>query len=157
MEKQQPKKRREIWPYAIVGAIVIFIGSILYAISVMSAQDVPLVSRNYYEQEIDYQSQIDKEQRALQNAPDVSFSRDNGRGAWLAFNDSQPVVAGEGNVTFFRPSDESLDFRVPVNPDSQGMQWIDLSQARSGLWVVQVEWKEGEDMYYHETQLLVQE
>ena len=156
MEAQRSKKKQEIWPWAIVGAFSLFIGGIISAIFMMSSANVPLVAEDYYAQEIAYQEQINKENRARFREPIIEFTAVDGPGAMLRFAPGSKVEAGEGNITFFRPSDEDLDFTVPVNPDLKGRQWIDLSQARPGLWIVQVEWVEGGEDYYHESKLLVE-
>lgn len=150
------KKKQEIWPWAITGAFVIFIGGLLSGIGIMLKQDVPLVSQDYYVQELAFQDQIDKQNRTLDkgNAPAIVLA-ENGRGAWLDFSKAHNIGSGDGEVGFYRPSNPDQDFSVPVNPDADGRQYVDLGQAQSGLWQVQVEWEEEGDSYYHETHLVL--
>ena len=150
------KKKQEIWPWAITGAFVIFIGGLLSGIGIMLKQDVPLVSEDYYVQELAYQEQIDKQNRTLHKGyvPEIMLA-DNGRGAWLDFPHEHQIGSGEGEIGFYRPSNPEQDFSVPINPDEKGRQYVDLANAQDGLWQVQVEWEEGGDTYYHETLLVL--
>lgn len=155
MEAKQ-KRKQEVWPWAIVGAFVLFIGGLLSGIGIMLSQDVPLVAEDYYAQELVFQNQIDKQTRTglAGNAPSVKVAEGK-RGAWLAFAGNHAIESGEGKVAFMRPSNPDIDFTVPVNPDAEGRQYIDLSQAQSGLWQVQIDWTEHEETYYYETQLVL--
>lgn len=156
MDTPTPKRKQEIWPWAIVGAFVLFIGGLLSGIAIMLQQDVPLVSQDYYVQELAFQEQIDKQNRTQMrgNAPDIELA-DEKRGAWLAFPGERDIESGDGEIAFLRPSNPEYDFTVPINPDGEGRQFVDLSQARSGLWQVQVEWAEREESFYHETHIVL--
>lgn len=155
MESQPKKKKIEPWPLALLGALACFMAGIVFAVTVMVRQDVPLVAEDYYAQELAFQDRIDRETLLAERggAPELQLA---GRsGARLNFPRKGVVNPGEGKITFFRPSNSEMDFQVPVNPDAEGLQEIGLDGVAPGLWMVQVEWEEGKDRFYYETELLL--
>lgn len=150
------KRKIEIWPVAIVVVLSCFIGGIVFSVSLMLQQEVPLVAEDYYAQELVFQERIDQNARAVGAGALPTLVRDiENPGAWLAFPRSGLVDVGAGQIAFVRPSNPQLDFTVPVNPDSEGRQFIGLNEVQKGLWLVQLDWEEEGKRFYHETQLLL--
>jgi hypothetical protein len=146
-----PKKKREIWPLAIVGVLAIFISGILYAVTLMVSQDVPMVAEDYYAQELAYQGTIDKQKRVIEDArrPEIRVMK-----ATEAVEVSYPGITKDhlvtGKIQFQRPADDGKDFTLPVNPEADGKQWISVSYADKGLWLVQIDFEVDGVSYYHE-------
>lgn len=151
-------KKMEIWPIGIITAFAVFIGGIMIAVTIMVRNDVALTSDDYYAQEVAYQSQIDRSSRAL--TPDIKPNIKH-----LAATSAIEIVfpgqkAGSatpfsGKATFFRPSDPKKDFTMDLKLDTNGMQWVPMQDRSKGLWVVQIDWKEGGVDYYYEEQIMI--
>lgn len=154
METQSGKpksKKRELWPYAIVTALLTFIGFIVFAVVIMYDRGVPLVADNYYEQEIVYQEQIDTQTRTQHSGRIPTLVEIDGKPKVLiTFPKGGQMGQDAGKITFERPSNPTLDFSVAVNTDAQGRQVIDLSAAQPGLYLVQFDWQDAGQFYYHE-------
>jgi hypothetical protein len=148
------KKKWEIWPLGILIAMLTFMGSIVLAVTIMFNNEVPLVSDDYYKQEIAYQSRIDKETRVADHARQPSMSYLKATDAMeITLPNFQPSARTEGKLTFFRPSNPSKDFILDFVPTDSGTQYIDLSKVDAGLWVVQLDWTEDGESYYYEQKL----
>ena len=150
------KKKLEIWPIGIIVVMATFIGGIIFAVSIMLRNEVSLVSEDYYAKEIGYEAHIAKERRLVADGrqPALVYVA-AAKTLELHIPAAQEARIAEGEVTFFRPSDPKKDFMVTLALDSSGRMQVDLSKANSGLWQVQVDWKEGQDAYYYEQRLTI--
>ena len=146
-----PKSKREIWPLAIVGVLAVFIVGILYAVSVMVSQDVPMVAEDYYAQELAYQGQIDKEQRLIDDSrrPEIKVLPAT-RAVEVRYPGVDENQLVKGQIQFQRPADDEKDFALAVEPEADGTQWISLRSAEKGLWLVQIDFEVNGVSYYHE-------
>lgn len=148
------KKKIEIWPLAIIIAMGLFMGSIVLAVTVMVNNDVPLVSDDYYAQEIAFQDRIDKEARMSEDGRKPAFKYLPASDAVeLSLPQDSTAALRTGTLTFFRPSNPGKDFFVDLALDTAGKQWVDLRNADAGLWVMQLDWKEGDRSYYYEEKI----
>ncbi len=149
-----PKKKKKIhiWPVAIVVSLLLFMSGIVYAVAIMMNIDVPMVSENYYEEELKYQDQIEIEKRTISTdrIPKL-IAQGDGSSLVIQFSPENKIEMDAGEISFERPADNTLDFSFPVNPDEGGKQFIDLGSARPGLYLVRISWQEDGVSYYHET------
>jgi nitrogen fixation protein FixH len=148
-------KKIEWWPVGIILAFVLFISGVLFAVFRSYGEETPLVAENYYQQELDYQQQINREITTKQLNKFIAFRyQPDGKvldlGYPLDTAASKPV---SGTVHFYRPSDDKLDFTRDVQPDAQGVQRFTLTDLQRGAWRVRVTWKEGALEFYDETNL----
>jgi FixH. len=98
------------WGKGILLSIIAFVGIIMTMVVISVRMDgIELVRDNYYEAEIKYQEQIDRESSTLLLDRDV-----------LAFDSQSKAVildlpkGAKGNLNLYRPSDVKLDQSVPV-------------------------------------------
>ena len=145
------------WGYKIVVAFVIFAAFIGTLVGICVNQDISLVAKDYYRQEIAYQEQIDRmaNHEALPEKPKVIYKRSEGK-AVLAFPPQVKNRISQGSVHFFRPSDAKLDNKFAIQLDTEGQQHFDLSQYQKGLWKVKLQWasRSGEE-YYDEMTIVI--
>jgi hypothetical protein len=134
------KPTRNLWPAAITGFFIvatIFIATfILWAVR----QREDLVSADYYEREVRYQSQLDSMNRSQSVAAKtvVTFERDQPA---IVINLPEAKAPGAtGNIHLYRPSDARLDRDVPLALAPDGKQRLDARPLRDGLWKVRVTW-----------------
>ena len=146
------KKKWEIWPVGIVLSMATFMVGIIVAVFIMLKNDVPLVSDDYYAQEIAFQERIDKENRATEagQTPIIKFLPATDA-MEIRIPGFQPTALNAGKITFFRPSNPKKDFSMDLRPEANGTQWVDLRKVDAGLWVVQLDWSvDGKSFYYEE-------
>ena len=62
----------------------------------------------------------------------------------------------EGSIFFYRPSDASQDFSVPVIPDSVGTQYLNLARLTKGKWKATVDWLYGQYTYMDKKDIYIQ-
>lgn len=144
------------WPIAIVLYFVLFISGIVAWIAFAMRNDMELVRPDYYEQEIRYQQQIDRQNRAalLGDQLEVRF-----RPEQKTLTIGLPKTPGEESVTgeihLYRPSDSRLDRHIPLALDRYNAQTVELGALQAGLWKVRLAWVSGGAEYYHDQKLIL--
>lgn len=128
----------------------LFVAGVLAMVIYFMNQDVDLITEDYYKDEIKYQERIDKINRTKELSEDISFIFD-GRNLKLKYPGAFSPVNIKGNVLFYRPSDLKEDVMLDVKPDTAGLQAIDVSGLKKGMWKVQVDWMVNNTSYYSES------
>lgn len=135
------------WGKGIVLTIIAFVGFIMTLVVISVRQDdIHLVTENYYEKEIKYQDQINREKSAAGLDREV-----------LVFDSQTKTmvldlpVGVKGSLQFFRPSDARLDQELSIDILQEGKTSVPLEKLKSGYWRVQLTWTEnGVDFYKEE-------
>ena len=146
--------KRSAWPYAIVAVFVLFalyIGSMVYQ---AMQTDVNLVSDDYYPQELVHQQRMDAVARtaALPVPIEITHS-DASRRLSLQLPAALAGQAVHGQVHFFRPSNQALDFTLPLKPAADLQQLVNTSKMAPGHWRVQLNFTAGGQAYFLEQDL----
>jgi hypothetical protein len=140
------------WGTGIVLSFIIFALSILLIIIFPFNQRVDLVTKDYYENELKYQDQINKVERTGLLDESIVINH-NSKDLKITFPSSYRQVSGE--IIFYRPSDEKRDFSVPIYVDSSGSQLVDISSIMPGMWRVKVQWNMNNLQYYFEKNIII--
>ena len=123
-------KKRSLWPYAIIAVFVLFAGYIGYMVQQAMRTTVDLVSPDYYQQELVYQKRMENVARtaALPAPVELQYDATTHRltlqlPANLA---GQPI---QGQLHFFRPSNQKLDFTLPAQGITEGVFFAELPRT----------------------------
>jgi hypothetical protein len=138
----------------IIVAIVIPIVLLIVFVIFSSQNTFKLVERDYYQKEINYQSQIDRETRTNQLSQKVNIFNDD-EGVVLQFPLIFLLEDINGKIIFFRPSDSNLDFDMQIDLNQDGLQSISSVNLKKGVWIVKVFWNNQQDEYYSEKRIFV--
>ena len=103
------------------------------------SQKVDLVTPNYYEKELQYQDEIDAQQKTLQLSENVSVEY---KSQIVVIQFPQKFYGEEldGNILLYRPADSSKDLKIEVKTDSTGKQLIQADRLAKGFWKVKINW-----------------
>ena len=135
---------------AIVTPIFLLIMFVLFS----NNNTFNLVERDYYQKEINYQSQIDRQARANQLSQKVNIYNDDNK-VVIQFPSIFPPEDINGRIIFFRPSDTSLDFSRQIDLNQNRLQSFSSTEFRKGAWIVKVFWNYQQDEYYSEKRIFV--
>ena len=143
------------WGWRIFLLYSLFVVLTLGAVFFTFSQDVFLVSRDYYKEEIAYQHKIDemKNYASLKIPLEIQYKHNQKQVEFkypTEFNDDNL----EGKITFFRPSDARLDYEVNIKVGT-GIQDISTQDLLRGLWKVKVNWTSNGKSYYTEKDLIL--
>ncbi len=130
----------------IVVSFIVFAAFIATLVVVCMRQDVSLVSKNYYQEELAYQNQIVRKQNTLSMSrkPRITVTD---RVLELDFDPSSSP--SEGVVNVFCPSDAKMD-RLFKLKTSSAKQYFDLAKLNPGMYRVKLQWSAGDQQFYHE-------
>jgi len=137
------------WGIKIAGLYVGFVILILSLVSMAMRQNVDLVSKDYYEQELNYQDKIDKTNRSRSLKEPLSWEVKQGVLA-LKFPEQFKGQKINGSIYFFRPSDAAMDKTIPISADTSSVRDISTTQLKKGLYKMQVSWEVNKEEYYNE-------
>jgi len=135
----------------IVVAFISFAAYIAVLVIVCVRQDVNLVSKDYYRDELKYQEKLDQINNAshLENLPFIEIG--NGL-AKISFVKNQHIQ--KGRLKIQRPSNEKLDRTYSLTPD-QSIQEFNLGNWQPGLYRASVTWTMDDKEYYFEKQIIL--
>lgn len=132
------------WPVAIILTFVLFVSGTIGLIVMAASQRADLVSKNYYEQELKYQDQVDRLEHTRQLSAPAKIAYDAGRrriGITLPPEHASQSITGR--IQLYRPSEADLDRQLKLQTDTQGRQWVDASDLQPGLWKLRLVWAVG--------------
>jgi nitrogen fixation protein FixH len=147
---------RNPWPIAIVAWFIAFALFIVIFIAWATHQREDLVAANYYENDVRYQQQLGRMNQAQPLAAAVGITYDPAQGSIVLTLPAAQAREATGTVHLYRPSDARLDREMPLALNTEGMQKLDASELRSGLWKVRVQWSAGGKDYFVERMVLVE-
>lgn len=138
------------WGTGIVIAFVVFIGFILFLITLMMSDtklDHELVTEEYYEKGTYYQEEIDAEKNSQLLSENIVINNTKD-GLLIAFPKNLEYSKIEGTISFYRPSNKNLDFDLPIVLSSNKLLIPDNSLLE-GRWGIQINWNyEGVNYLY---------
>ena len=150
------KPTRNLWPYGITLAFVLFGVGTTSLIVLACSQKNELVSSGYYEQEIKFQGQIDRLDRTRRLSAQASVAYDHLRKAiTISLPTEKPSRGISGRIQLYRPSAAGLDRELPLELNEQGVQSVDVSALRPGLWKVRVSWTAENQDYFIDQKVVV--
>ena len=135
------------WKIAILySGFVIFMLFLGYE---ASKDKVELVSENYYDEELKYQSHIDK--MALTDSLHVKPEwQVKGNQIAMLFPDNNGKENIKGNIHFYCPSNEKRDFTLPFTATPDQQLSISSDKLHQGTYKMQIDWHQGRSDFYTE-------
>ncbi|MEI9921355.1 MAG: FixH family protein [Bacteroidota bacterium] len=124
------------WGKSIMLVFITFAVFIGVLVTVCVRQNISLVSNNYYEEELNYQQQIDELQNAamLKDRPHIIVREKH-------VEITQEIQHGE--LKLLRPSDARFDASFVIG----SARSFDLSKYPSGKYNVSLRWQSGDKIY----------
>ena len=138
------------WGKGIIFSFVLFAAFIAILVTVCVRQDISLVSANYYKDELDYQSQIERmsNYQSLDTKPIISV--EGGTYIKISFHDFPEIQSGE--FYLYSPGNESRDKKFRILNSVNGEQLFDVGEVKKGMYKARVTWlMKGKEYYFEET------
>ena len=130
------------WGTGIFIAFATFMGFILtfvFLVQSDSKYDNELVVEDYYKYETGLQKKLNKEENAIELTEKVQvISTENG--LKIRFPKAFDYKKISGKVSLYRPSNQKLDFEIPISLSSSDLL-IPKSDLAGGRWDIIVDWE----------------
>lgn len=139
------------WGNSLFTALGLFSAGMLFMVYNSFDVNTELVSHDYYAKEVSYQSTIDKSNNLKKHTANFKYQI-NENGVLIQF---QPLKISQGQITFVRPSNKSLDFALPVGTDDKGVQLVPVGLLTSGKWKLTIDWEQNGIGFYQEETIVL--
>jgi nitrogen fixation protein FixH len=148
------KHSRSLWPRAISAYFILVIVGIAIFVTWAVRQNMDLVRKDYYAEEIQFQQHLDQMNRVRQLnwKPEIGYDRVQDVVIVFLSNRSSSI---SGRVQFYRPSDASLDKNIKLSLNHDGSQQIDARNLSNGLWKVRISWIADAKEFFSEETIVI--
>ena len=142
------------WGTGIALVYTIFALSMIALVASSFSKKLDLDSKDYYAQELVFQNQIDKSNRARTLASSVKWEVTKGK---IIITYPQQFVGSElsGNSFLFKPSDNNADVNFQIKTDEQLKQEISTSTLSKGMYKIRIDWAVGKETYFNEGAIVI--
>lgn len=149
MTSKNPKPTFNPWPYSIGAFFVVAILAAVGWVAFCIGHGTDLVAADYYEQEVEYQNQLNRMERARELSSQASV-------AYVVEEDAiriqlppdHAVSGARGVIHLYRPSQVDLDQTFRLQTDDGGEQRLEALQLKGGLWDIRVQWSVDGQEYF---------
>lgn len=139
------------WGTGIFLFYTVFASVLFYAVYESTKHDNSLVVENYYDYDLAYQQQYDRlENTAMLEEPFRIQWSSSDKQLTLQFPALFEGTELEGDISFYRPNNKSLDWSLPISIDEANEMAVDLSKLPEGRWKAQVMWEAEGTPYFAE-------
>ncbi|MFL0353643.1 FixH family protein [Xanthomarina sp. GH4-25] len=143
------------WGTGIVIAFICFISFIMYFVINMntnSKYDHDLVVEEYYQAELGFQDEINKEEHAKTLSVNISY-KNSDEGLLIIFPENLETQEITGMVSLYRTSNKKLDFELPITISNNTML-IPNNKLLKGRWNLKVDWKYQDNAYLFKREIM---
>ncbi len=134
------------WGKWIIVAFILFAGFIGTLVTVCLRQDISLVSKDYYKEELAYQDQIVRMKNASQLSQKPVIKVVDNHALQIDFNQFNKVEKGE--LKLFRPSNSDMDKKFLFGPSDQSRQTFPVDILQKGMYRAKIQWTmDGKEFY----------
>jgi hypothetical protein len=131
----------------IVVAFIVFTVFIATLATICIRQDVPLVSKDYYQEELAYQEQIGRIENAnlLAETPVIAFDKNN-----ITITYKNMASIKNGKLKLIRPSDENLDQNFELQSVEGNVEQFEIKKPVPGMYRAKMSWEQEGKQYFIE-------
>src|SRR5690606_40463241 len=136
-------------------SFIAFIRFIMYFIITMNVNkkyDHDLVIENYYQQELEFQNDINKQLKGNNLDENITWSKTD-EGIIISFPKAFEPNLITGNVFLYRPSNKQFDFETSISL-SEHTLLIPDERLLDGRWNIKVDWQYDGNSYVFKKEII---
>jgi hypothetical protein len=126
------------WGKSIVVAFILFATFIGTLVTICVRQDIALVTKDYYKEELDYQRQIDRIAHTAMLPDKPSIKVEDGNLLGIFYQDFSKVQRGA--LQLFRPSDARMDKKFELKKTNSLSQFFSTEGMSKGMYRARLRW-----------------
>lgn len=144
------------WGTGIFIFYTLFATSLFFQVYKSTQYDRHLVAENYYEKDLAYQTQYEKEANSLglKEGMEIKYEETT---ATVQFQFPKDLQGVAGTVLFYRASDKKQDIVLPITLDERNEMILNTDKFSKGFWRIEVDWKANGKEYFDETAIKIKE
>ncbi len=133
----------------IILGVSFFVSFILFSLT----QDINLVSKDYFPEEIAYASKLDKINNADKLAEKISLKKENDKIIITYPKDKSNNISGK--ILLYYVTSYRHDKTVTIKPDNTGKQIINIGDIQKGRYYIKIDWASDSINYFQEFKLSI--
>lgn len=142
------------WGWKIVILYGSFVAMMVTLVVLSSQQDIPLVTEDYYEKDLEYETQMKRMTNSKQLKEDVVVKYD-AKAQEIKIQFPKEMGEIEGEILCFRPSQEGIDFTLNLEDLENNSTQFGTSEMLNGRWKIKITWEGDGEIYYKETTVYI--
>jgi hypothetical protein len=137
------------WGKSILAVYIGFVLLMVFMVYMASMQDFDLVAKDYYKQEIEYQTKIDanKNQTNSNNKWQIISMSNQIEISLANFAASKKPV---GKIEFYRPSNSKLDVMKDLDLNAEGKMFISAQNFKTGPYLIKINYTIENKSYFEQ-------
>ncbi len=147
------KTKKSLWPYAIIGVLVIFATFIVSIAVYISKKNVDLESKEYYAESVAYNDVIDMKNAFEKLLEKPTIAAQEGGKLSITFPLEYWNQVDSGALFFKKPDNASLDFETTFKKPIAPSISLQLGEKQKGSWKVRFQFSMEGTQYLSETDL----
>jgi|AntRauTorckE5430_2_1112549.scaffolds.fasta_scaffold05494_2 hypothetical protein len=142
------------WGWKITILYGSFVAMMVTLVIMSARQDIPMVTEDYYEKDLQYETHMVRvaNSRNLEQDVTVVYNQKTQQ-VTVAFPNEITDFSGE--ILCFRPSQEGLDFTLPIENLKEKTLTFRTSEMMPGRWKVKIDWEGDSEIYYKEIAIFI--
>lgn len=137
------------WGKSIVVAFILFAAFIGTLVTICVRQDLHLVTKDYYKEELQYQQQIDRLSHTARLTDKPTIKVEDGNFLRIVYSDFSKVQ--NGILHLFRPSDARMDKQFELKRTSGLSQLFSTEGMTKGMYRARLQWTmNGQEFFVEE-------
>jgi hypothetical protein len=142
------------WGWKITILYGSFVAMMVTLVIMSARQDIPMVTEDYYEKDLQYETHMVRvaNSRNLEQDVTVVYNQKTQQ-VTVAFPNEITDFSGE--ILCFRPSQEGLDFTLPIENLKEKTLTFRTSEMIPGRWKVKIDWEGDSEIYYKEIAIFI--
>jgi hypothetical protein len=134
------------WGKSIIAAFILFGAFIATLVTICVRQDINLVTKDYYREELEYQRQIDRIAHTAMLSERPSIKVEGGGLLKIIYPDFARVQ--NGALELFRPSDARMDRKFELKRTKELSQFVSTAGMIKGMYRARLRWTmNGEEFF----------
>ncbi|MCC6837598.1 MAG: FixH family protein [Bacteroidia bacterium] len=138
------------WGTKIAALYIGFVGLVIVMVTFSMNQKIELVSSDYYAKELKYQDKINEMNNSNALSEQIRYTI-TGDQLEIQFPVDFKDKKITGEILFFKPSDATKDYKLPIQLNTGLKQTISKSLLSNGMYKMQVSWTVEEKNYFNES------
>lgn len=131
-----------------------FVTMMITLVVLSSQQDIPLVTEDYYEKDLQYETQMHRIANSKTLKEDVNVKYDAATQE-IKVQFPKEIKDIEGEILCFRPSQEGIDFTINIEDLEENSTAFGTSEMLSGKWKIKITWEGDGEIYYKEAIIFI--
>jgi len=131
-----------------------FVTMMITLVVLSSQQDIPLVTEDYYEKDLQYETQMHRIANSKTLKEDVNVKYDAATQE-IKVQFPKEIKDIQGEILCFRPSQEDIDFTINIEDLEENSTAFGTSEMLSGKWKIKITWEGDGEIYYKEAIIFI--